>query len=148
METAVLCRVCLESVLQKHATALFTDLGTRMKWAPRLEELLFVSVSEGDSSPQHICRVCRRKVEATEKNLAYLREKAHASYERISHTSKLVESAQSLPAVPSLFHQLLPKQDLQLNAILSSPAATFPSDSNPNDEYSSTTPKKLHHVYR
>ena len=29
METTVLCRICLDSVLQKHATALFTDLGTR-----------------------------------------------------------------------------------------------------------------------
>ena len=50
METTVLCRIRLESVLQKYATALFTDLGTRMKWALRLEELLRVSVSEGDSS--------------------------------------------------------------------------------------------------
>ena len=31
---------------------------------------------------------------------------------------KLVESAQSLPVVPSVFHQLLPRQDLLLNAIL------------------------------
>ena len=39
-----------------------------------------LSVSEGDTSPQHICCVCRKKVEATEKNLAYLRENARASY--------------------------------------------------------------------
>ena len=29
METTVLCRICPDSVLQKLATALFTDLGTR-----------------------------------------------------------------------------------------------------------------------
>ena len=47
METTVLCCICLDSVLQKH---LFTDLGTRMKWATRLEELLRISVSKGDCS--------------------------------------------------------------------------------------------------
>ena len=56
--------------------------------------------------------MCRRKVEATEKNLVYLREKACASYEGFPIPQKLVESTQSLPVVPSVFHQLLPKQDL------------------------------------
>ena len=54
MEMTVLC---LDGILQKHATALFTDLGTWMKWAPRLEELLHVSVSEGDSASTYLPRV-------------------------------------------------------------------------------------------
>ena len=136
METTVLCRICLDSVLQKHATALFTDLGTRMKWAPRLEELLHVSVSEGDSLPQHICRVCRRKVEATEKNLEYLRERARASYERLSHISEAsrkrakptssaidVSPATAKARPPAKRHTPHPRQ-------------LFPSDSEPNGEHS------------
>ena len=41
----VCCRVCLESVEQKYSIALFGDVGMRMKWANRLEELLRVPVS-------------------------------------------------------------------------------------------------------
>ena len=86
----VLCRVCLDRVLQKHATALFTDdrRTSRSNWPSRLEELLHVSVSASDCLPGHICRGCRGKVESLEKKLVSLREKARASYEKFSYTSE------------------------------------------------------------
>ena len=81
---SVCCRVCLESVEQKYSIALFGDVGMRMKWANRLEELLRVPVSASDSFPPYICRACRGKVETVEKKLSSLRYMAHASYEKLS----------------------------------------------------------------
>ena len=156
MEMTVLCHVCLDSVLQKHATALLTDLGTRMKWALRLEELLLVSIREGDSSAQDIIfRVCRRKVEATEKNLAYLREKARTSYERLSHTleasRKHTKPTSSAIGVSPATGKARPPA--KINAILLTRRnfSLLTAILMVSIPCSSSTPKamaKLHHVYR
>ena len=86
MVATVLCPICLDRALQKHAIALFTDGGTRMEWSTRLEELLHIPVSASDCLPPYICRGCRGKVESIEKKLGSLTEKARASYEKLSRT--------------------------------------------------------------
>ena len=55
--------------------------------------------------------MCRRKVEVTEKNV---RQKVRAI---ATKGFPIPQKLHSRPIVPSVFHQLLPKQDLQLNAI-------------------------------
>ena len=84
---AVLCRICLTAVEQKHSTALFSDKGLELKWSDRLSELLCVPVCSDDLL-EHICHTCRSRVESVEKKLAVLRRQARDSYEKLSSSRK------------------------------------------------------------
>ena len=47
--------------------SLFTASSIRNKWPSRIQNLLEVSVSTDDGLPQHICSVCKKRLEVLER---------------------------------------------------------------------------------
>ena len=89
---AVLYRICLTEV-EQHSTALFSNKRLELKWSNRLSELLRVPVCT-DNLPEHICCMCKSRVENTEKKLPLFRQQARdtCSYEKLSSTRKHTNS--------------------------------------------------------
>ena len=70
--TTKVCRLCRAVVEQKRVLHLFTPYSSQKRWAPRLAELLGISVEQHEKISPYVCRKCSARAESLEKSLTDL----------------------------------------------------------------------------
>ena len=58
---------CCSMISSHQYVSLFIASSIRNKWPLRIQDLLEVSVSTDDGLPQHICSVCKKRLEVLER---------------------------------------------------------------------------------